>query len=481
MQKLILPLILLVVFLVYSPALSVYFSHDDFFNFKVSQTDGTLGGFLNLFGFHPFEERGIAFYRPVFREALFNIFYSLFGLNHLPFRVLSLVIHVVNIVLVYILMQRLFRKQELSLFVAFFFGITAGNVGSLYYLTGGVQSLGATMFVLFSLILFLNGRLFYSFLSFILSLGSHELAIVTPLVIVGVSLLRKQSLARVLPFFVAAGLFAILDFFLIGFSSGEQQYQLTFSLKGILNSLAWYGMWALGFPEMLVDFVGPKLSLNPNLMKFWGDYYGGIFFFAGVALVIFIASFIWALLRVRIWTDKKFWFLALWFPIAISPILLFPLHKQTYYLNPALPAFWGAVGFVIFKVYANFRKRNNNLAGFALGAFIASIFLLSVDSAVLANNTYPAANRGKIAKKLLNDISFQYPSLPKGAVIYFKNDSKYPKISGDWGGSSKQASFVLNGSDALQLLYRDPKLRVMYEDLDDQIPPDAYSLVARIN
>lgn len=49
MKKLIpLGIIFAITFLLYHQTLSVYFSQDDFFMFKISQSNGTLGGFLNL-------------------------------------------------------------------------------------------------------------------------------------------------------------------------------------------------------------------------------------------------------------------------------------------------------------------------------------------------------------------------------------------------------------------------------------------------
>ena len=55
--------------------------------------------------------------------------------------------------------------------------------------------------------------------------------------------------------------------------------------------------------------------------------------------------------------------------------------------------------------------------------------------------------------------------MPEGAVVYFKNDPNYPFIAEDWGGSSKQAFFILSGDNAAQLLYKDNSIRSYYEDL----------------
>ena len=110
-----------IVILFYYPVLTTFFSHDDFFHLKVSITDGSLKQFINFFDFHPFEERLIAFYRPIFREVFYNTFYNLFGLNQLPFRILSFVLHFANIYLVFTLTEKLFRNKFISYFATFFF------------------------------------------------------------------------------------------------------------------------------------------------------------------------------------------------------------------------------------------------------------------------------------------------------------------------------------------------------------------------
>lgn len=175
------------------PTLGVYFSHDDFFMFKVSQTDGSLEEFLNLFNFHPFSERGIAFYRPIFRELLYNIYYIMFGLNHLPFRIFSLLIHFLNIWLVFTLVKTIFQKNDLALFVALFFGISTSNVAILYYLAGGIEASGATIFALLTILFFLKFLKFqksiffiFSFCSYLLALASHEIAALTPILLVSI-------------------------------------------------------------------------------------------------------------------------------------------------------------------------------------------------------------------------------------------------------------------------------------------------------
>lgn len=471
-------LIYTVVLLLYYPVLTTYFTQDHFLHFRVNLTDGSFKQFLDLFGFHSFEERGLAYYRPLFRDVLFNILYNSFGLNHIPYRVLYFVIHFINIYLVYVLFQKLFQKKQISLFVSFFYGVSSANIGILYW---GIEILGATLFIISTLILFIkflenhkNKFLIFSFLTFILSLGSHELATITPILLVGLIFIYLPSksffinIFRLLPFFLILIPYVYLDITRTGYTSKDLQYNPVLNIKTTLNTLTWYAGWSMGLPEMLVDFVLPGLKLNPNLMKYWGNYFFIIFLSFIISLISLWIQIIYLLIFKRnIFYFKGFLFLLIWFPLSLLPVLFFPLHKFTYYLSASLPAFWGSIGFIIFNTYWHLKKKLPNLASSLLIVFIFSILLLNTYSILLGHSTYWAAQRGKIAEKLIREVTSKYPTLPKSSIVFFQNDPSYPYIAKDWGGSSKQASIVLSGSDALQLIYNDPNLKVFYEDLGE--------------
>ncbi len=481
--------------MLYYPVLTTYFTQDHFLHFKVSLTDGSLKQFLDLFGFHSFGERGLAYYRPIFRDVLFNILYNSFGLNHIPYRVLYFVIHFINIYLVYILIQKLYQNKQISFFVSFFFGISSANVGILYW---GIEILGATIFIISTLILFIkfleshkNKFLIFSFLTFLLALGSHELAIVTPILLVGLIFVYLPSksvlinIFRLLPFFLILIPYVYLDITQTGYSSKDLQYSPIFNLKTTLNTLTWYAGWSLGLPEMLVDFVLPGLKLDPNLMRYWGNYFLIIFSTFVISLISLGILTIYLLFVKRyLFFTKEFLFLLFWFPLSLLPVLFFPLHKFTYYLSASLPAFWRSIGFIIFNSYWHLKKEFPNLALSILIILFLSIFLQNITSILLGHSTYWAAQRGKIAEKLITHMLSEYPKLPKGSVVYFTNDPFYPYVAKDWGGSSKQASIILSGSNALQLIYKDPTLKVFYEDLGvlpKNLSKDmVYTIVAKI-
>lgn len=487
MAKKLLPILVIcsITFLLYYKILGVYFTGDDFFHFKLvlSQTDkwgdASIGTFINFFGFHSFAERGVAFYRPIFREVLYLGFYQLFGLNHIPFRILAFVIHFINILLVYVFTERLFGKKLLSFFTTLFFATSAANVGILYYLAGGIQGQGAVMFVLITAILYdnylktKNAKIKYlTYFTSCAALASHELAVVTPFIILGLVFIKgKRSYKEVLPYFLMIVIFFLINYFIIGFSQTEVEYRMVFSIKKLVNTFSWYSAWALGLPEMTVDFVGSNLKIDPRLMRYWGNYFKVIWptFITSLGILVGLGTFVFMKKKEKLF-DKRLWFLLGWFVISLLPILFLPVHKKTYYLAIGLPFFWGAIGYIGYVGSKKF-------------LIVLSIVLLAMNivSIQLGDETYWAAKRGRISERLINDIKFKYPRLPDGATVLIRNDPNYPFVADDWGGTSTQANFILSGSDALQVLYNDPTLEVFYEDLGGvEISEDVYEFVAVI-
>ena len=488
-------IIFLTGFILYYPVLSTYFSHDDFFHFIVSQPHDKTGGYLYFLGFHPFSERGIAFYRPLFREFLYGPFYQLFGLYALPFRILQFMLHFTNITLFYNLIAKLLKDKRIAFFSSFFFAISSSNVATLYYLAGGIQTLGALFFTLVTLTFFqkyLTSAIYkYKFLafnSFLLALASHEQAAFTPFLLLGLIFLTKNfklkiknKLIMLWPFFLVTIIYIYLNFTIIGFSEAETQYQISLNIERLANSLAWYGGWALGLPEMLIDFVRPGLKLDSRLMRYWGNYFVIILPSFIISVSILLSAFLFLIAKKsKILLSKHLWFFAVWFILGILPVIILPQHKSGHYLYVSLPAFWAATLILVFAAFDLLKYKLPKISALILAVLIISLSLLSSTSAILGNRTYWASQRGKLAEKLIIDVKEKYPNLPKGAAIYFINDPTYPYVSEDWGGTSKQAYYALNNQDALQLLYKDSSLKIFYEDLGGiplDIPSDkVYSL-----
>ncbi|MBX4206042.1 glycosyltransferase family 39 protein, partial [Candidatus Microgenomates bacterium] len=410
--------------ILFSPVFSTYFTGDDFFHFKLGQTDGSLISFIRLFGFYPISIKHAAFYRPIFREALYNIFYSLFGLNYLPFRILQFIIHFINIFLIYVTFKKLINKKLVALLTSFLFAVCAANVGSFYYLAGGIQAQGALMFVLLSLLSFINKRKIISFVFFLLAISTHEMSIGLPLLLAGIIYLQEKSfkdfitksIKQLWIYGLVLIVYLYMNFFVIGFSAAESAYKLNFNFKTLLNTLMWYISWSIGLPEMLLDFLLPGFKLNPNLLGFYGNYFKFIFPAFFVTLIFIFISIVRSIKKIVV--DKIFLFLIFWFIVGILPVVFLPIHKQTYYLQISLPAILG-----LFAYIATYRSSK-----FILIGFIVSFLILNIASAKLADITYWAKLRGQVANKLVTDFKNQYPTLPRGTVVFIKNDPNYPFI-----------------------------------------------------
>jgi hypothetical protein len=187
-------------------------------------------------------------------------------------------------------------------------------------------------------------------------------------------------------------------------------------------------------------------------MLYWGDYYRVIFpsLFLFWLLFGLSAGYLWRK-KDNLFKQKKFYFFLLWFPLALVPVAILPWHKFLYYLNPAMPAFWLIIWAVILSVYQQLLKKSCLLAWGYILLTLGSLLVLNWVSIKFAEGHFWAINRGRIAKNLIAQIKTTYPVLPPGAIVYFKNDPRYPFIADQWGGSSTQASYVLSvaGRNAL--------------------------------
>ena len=99
---------------------------------------------------------------------------------------------------------------------------------------------------------------------------------------------------------------------------------------------------------------------------------------------------------------------------------------------------------------------------------IISHLTISFQTKEINKITYWAAKRAEAAKFIINTTKEKFPKVIEGQIFYIKNDPNYPVISKEWGSSSKQAFYILSGSDAFKLLYNDPKIKVYFEDMDNR-------------
>ncbi len=413
---------------------------------------------------------GQTFYRPLSRETYNLIMYKLFGLNPVPFHMVNLFLILVNVRLLSLFVKNLTGNSLPAIFTAFIYLFSSVHDIELYYLAS-VQTLMMTTFALVSLLFylkFLKSRIlnYYlaSILSFLLALFCHESAIMVLAMIFLITFVNRGGIRQKVRFLFPIVILGFLYYLSVWDRSNlpnQQVYKAIFQPKAVLNTLSWYVLWSFGLPEMLVDFVKPKLVLKSEFILWYGDF-AKIVFPLTFFVVSILSIIIWSLRKIIF--AKDFLFFIASFLISISPFLFFPQHKFVYYLS--LPIIWfsAALGLILALLWrvGNFQK---GIAACILLAFM----MISFETISLNSKTHWAAKRAKSAEVLIEQFKKDYPSVSKASIFYITDDPNYPVIAKEWGTSSKQAFYILSGSDALQLLYKDPSIKVYYEAIEN--PP----------
>ncbi|MDP3888640.1 MAG: glycosyltransferase family 39 protein, partial [bacterium] len=423
-------LIIFIAVILYLPAMGVFFSGDDFFHLRISSTQN-IQDFVSFFSFEK-GDHSASFYRPLTTQVFFFIGEKLFGLSPFGYHYFSIIFFAIVLYLVYFLVRELLKDERVAILSVLFYAFSASHFTQVYYLSA-FQELGMTVFYLAGLLAWIKflekkkqSKLFLTLFLFILALLSKETAITFPVValIIGFYLKKKNDLHWTSTFFAIGLIYLFFRFLKFGQVAGAS-YVWDFSLR-VFNTLSWYGVWALGLPEMFLDFIGPDLHLNPNLLLYY-PWQTGIIVVSFVFLVFLIL-----LSLVRHFKNKidLIAFCALFFIVTLLPVLFLPWHK--FPLELTLPLFPIALflGTILRNVNVKF-----------LSLFIISFLILNLTSYLLTYQTHWVTGRGEVAKRVLTYFAKNYPVFPLKTIVYFYNDSVF--VAPGWG-ASKQISETLS-------------------------------------
>lgn len=421
MNKLIsLLVIILTGFVAYFPSLKYGFSQDDFIHLYSSKASN-IGEFLNFFNpFYHFPD--IFFYRPLATQVYFFLNQSLFGLNPLPFHLEGLFLHLMNSILFYFLVKKLWQNPKIAFLSAFFYTISAAHFLSLYYISA-FQEIARILFILLSLLSFLkfqetgkNRMYILSLLTFTASILSKETSLITPLLLIPLSIMArkeqkvlvviKSTLKLILPFLVIILIYTAVR--LAGFQSifNEGSYDTTFAFSGIIQNLKWYLIWSFGLPEVLSNYP----SLKPaSLIQFSKDLpYGSllILFFTFLMLISSILIY-----RLKNLTKRAFFASTAIFFISLGPVLVLSGHRYPQYLDLAFIGLLPLLSWIYLK-QEGFQK---GLGVLGIVLFISLQFL-----SISANEqTHWTTHRAKVASYYHENIKRVHPTLPKNSVVTF--------------------------------------------------------------
>ncbi len=436
---------LLAIFL-YLPSLFTFFSGDDWAHMRASQILN-FSEFLNFFSF-THNAQSLTFYRPLPQQVFFFLSSSVFGINAFPYHLFVLICFGISLYLLFKLAQKLhFSDTQASLSV-FLYAIAVANFPRIYFLSA-FQDVLLPLFVVASLILFLDQKYFWSIIFFIFSLMSKETAVVMPFLLLGlIFLTRKNKIKSTIPYFAIMLIYLFLRFKYFGGAEGDS-YVYDFSIQKILNTLFWYLAWTFGAPETLVDYVGSGLKIVPKFFTDFPVWSTVILLELGSLVSLFLISLF--TLKKQIFKNNRLILFCLFlFLISLAPVIFMPWHKFTHALSLPMIGSSLALGFL-------FADRK-----IFIRLFLLVYILTNISMHLFIYPRHYSVNRALISEKVNQYFSVNYPTPPVDSYFIFTNN----KASRNEGkNQSKEVSFALSQSDFFKVYYHDRNFQVYYADL----------------
>ena len=443
---------------------------DDFVDFGLSEKLSSVISSFNLFSAHP----DFPFYRPIPVQLYFYVLKNLFGFNPLGFHIINYFLFVLLMLLVFRLMLKLTKKNITALIATTIFAINSTHFAAMA--SGAyAHEIIFSIFSVLTIYFFIAKKTLLSLLFLILALMSKETAVMLPPILVVISSLQVKNIKKFLnqvkklsPFFLILGVYLYGHFFYYGLPQSSS-YQFILG-KQNLNILAWYTLWSFSVPNILIDFIGPGIKINPT-------------FFAVFQLngPVFIGSFISFLLLMVFLSLKEFKKLILnneslrilligllWFIFGLIPVLIFPLHKLAIEQSFPMIGLILSTSIIISSSLSN-KKVVNLFAILALGAYI----IHATNSIYLARRTHWIVRSATQAKSVIDYLKPKIHLLPQKSVVYFADG----EIAIPEWGSSKQMYLALGEGRAINIIFNRPDLIVRFASQNDPIPSDGNLLI----
>ncbi len=429
-------LIIILSLALFLPSLSYYFFQDDWFVLNWVRTNS----FFSYFSFRT----DIIYWRPLTMPIFFKTGYTLFKFNVIPLHLFVFIFHFINTVLIFKILKSLKLKESQALFGSFLYATASFQFIALSWLSTVSYVIGPT-FIFLTTLLFLRGKTFLAFLSFLIALASSELAL-TFIPIAVILKAKNDSLKKLIPFFLVSAVYLLLRFIIFPIPR-TGVYQTEINLN-IFKSLLWYILWFFNVPEKmstLIFFSNLKSSLKTS-MEF--AIYLIIPFISIIVTVMFVYL---AKLKLKVLVKCTLLFLS-----GLAVFLVLPKHSYPLYL---VVASLGPIYLISLSIQSLRRLRVAAMLTFGLFWFASSWLTLS-----FTRNNHWLVNEQRISRVYATYIKNQVPS-PKTSSAFFiypgNNDfalrNKLTLVTGET--NVKQA---LNSQDALQVLYMDSSLESFY-------------------
>lgn len=445
--------LIIAVWLLFGDAFTTSFFQDDWFSLKISNVKiWEIGSFF-------IPRSDVIYYRPLGMQFPFFLSQKIFGLNPLPFRIVTLSLHLVNGWFVYKILKYLLKSKSFSV------------IGSFFYLTSMVHLVifywAATFaFVLFpafyfgSLWCYMNRKSVLTSGLLIVGLFVNELMVTLPISLTVWELIyNNRNWRRLFWFWVPVIFYFIFRLHFSNLPVGGN-YAIINSWPELLKNLRNYFLWLFQWPEEFSNQFVNFYSLNPIFIR----YHKNFVWLFGIATGVYSALIFFLAVRI---SQKKLWTGSLWrhvglgsaiFVSALMPVIFFSQHAFAYYLP--IPLF----GFLIISLaIIQTWIINSHFSIMVEGIIVAGLMILWFASSWMNlqfNLVYHwAPRRAKIAKNLITQIKQKFPKLPTGAILVIPLNSD----------KSENNRWALGDMNALQILDSDPKIITVYGEKDNAL------------
>ena len=427
-------------------------------------------------------------YHP-FTTLMYAVEYYFVGESPMLFHINNLIIHLVNVYLVFLLVFRISKKTDLAFIVCLFFGIHPMHVESVAWISERKDVL-YTMFFLLSTLFYLKfaytrnatkKHYLLSLLFFFLALMSKSAAVVLPvaLLVIDYYLKRKINIkffTEKIPFFLLSFLFGILAIKSQHAAGAIQDLTPMFTIpeRFMLASYALLGY----IIKLFAPFELTAMYPYPQRM---GVYLPTLFYIS--PFIIIALGIVIFLLR------KKFPFIVfgfLFYVVTIALVIqLLPvggaLMAERYTYIPYIGLF-----FIIGQLYINVKENKNELFKKYLGIFKFFLIALAVFYAVISFQRIKKWENGEI---LFTDVIEKYPNLPfaynNRGYLYYRFLKKYDKALADFDKCIKiDSTFDKAFSNKAVLLYNTDRQQEALVNFDKCLklkPNNSDALIGRAN
>lgn len=359
------------------PMLSNYFVADDFtwlrWATEAKGIESVVQYFTQADGF---------FYRPG-TKLFFLLMYSAFWLDPVMYHVASLTLHIIVVVLVFILVQKILQNVKLSILAAFVFAMLTSYSEAIFWLSS-IGHVFCVMFILLSMLLFTlwdeKKHVIYllaSMISIGASLLFHELGVVAPFMIMLYTFITKESLMKQLrqhKFAYGALFFPIVLYLIIRFisrshwSGGDYSYDLLMLPFNIIGNF---------FGYVMLSLLGPMfLNFYELIRNFSKEHL--VFSFIVIVALLVVARLTYPLIKKMQPKTRRIWIGSIGF-IFVSLLPFLGLGNIT-----SRYSYLAGFGFVLLfvlcikKLYNYLETSGRDVAGAVVTLIISIFFLINV-------------------------------------------------------------------------------------------------------